>query len=240
MSKRGVRVVVGTQHAGIEKTASGLVNHLDNGMNLPTEVVMFATGREPYVEGLGLDKAGVALNAKGAIQVDAYSKTNIDNIYAVGDVTDRINLTPVAIREGAAFAQTVFHNNPMTFDHELVPSAVFCQPPVGTVGLSEGDARHVYKSVDIYVANFRAMKDTFYGGQERMLMKLVVDGETDRILGCHIVGPEAGEMIQLAAIAIKMGVTKAQWDNTCALHPSLAEELVTMSTKRPPAKLSAA
>jgi glutathione reductase (NADPH) len=240
MERRGVRVIVGAQHLSIEKTATGVINHLDNGVDCANDVVMFATGREPYVEGLGLDKAGVKLNAKGAIQVDDYSRTNVETIYAVGDVTDRINLTPVAIREAAAFAQTVFNNNPTKFDHELVPTAVFSQPPVGLVGLNETEARHAYKSVDIYSTRFRAMKEVFYGGQERVLMKLVVDGETDRILGVHIVGPEAAEMIQLAAVSVKMGVTKAQWDNTCALHPTLAEELVTMREKRAPMTMAAA
>src|SRR6201999_1347779 len=193
-----------------------------------------------YVEGLGLEAAGVKLNEKGAIAVDQYSRTNVPNIYAIGDVTDRINLTPVAIREGAAFAATVFGAKPTTFDHELVATAVFSQPPIGCVGMTETEARRAGKKVDIYQAKFRAMKHVFYGGQERVLMKLVVDGETNVILGCHVVGPEAPEMIQMAAIAVKMGVTKAQWDNTCALHPTMAEELVTMREKRPDMMLSVA
>jgi glutathione reductase (NADPH) len=240
MEKRGVRVMVGTQHERIEKTETGLVSHLTNDVAQASDVVMFATGREAYVEGMGLDKAGVALNAKGAVQVDDYSRTNVEHIYAVGDVTDRINLTPVAIREGMAFAQTLYGGQPTRFDHELVPTAVFSQPPVGTVGLTEAEARHAYKAVDIYMAKFRSLKETFFNGQERALMKLIVDGETDRILGCHIVAHEAPEMIQLAAVAVKMGVTKAQWDNTCALHPTLAEELVTMREKQAPVKLSVA
>jgi glutathione reductase (NADPH) len=194
----------------------------------------------PYVEELGLEAAGVRLNDKGAIAVDPYSRTNVDNIYAVGDVTDRINLTPVAIREAVAFAQTVYGGNPTSFDHDLVATAVFCQPPVGCVGLTETEARHAHKKVDIYVTKFRPMKEVFYGAQHRVLMKLVVDGDTDRVLGCHIVGPEAGEMIQMAAIAVKMGVTKAQWDATCAVHPTMAEELVTLREKRPDMVLSAA
>ena len=237
IEKRGIRLIVGTQHEKIEKTDAGLVNHLSNGVTCTSDVVMFATGRAPYVEGLGLDKAGVKLNDKGAIEVDDYSRTNVPNIYAVGDVTDRINLTPVAIREGAAFAETEFHGRPTTFDHELVASAVFSQPPVGAVGLSEADARHKYGKVDIYRAVFRPMKATFYGGQERMLMKLVVHPETQKLLGCHIVGPDAPEMIQMAAIALKMGATKQQWDSTCAVHPTAAEELVTMREKYVPMEL---
>jgi glutathione reductase (NADPH) len=240
IEKRGVKLIVGTQHERIEKTDQGLVSVLDNGVTLTTDQVMFATGRAPYVEGLGLENAGVKLNDKGAVAVDQYSRTSAPNIYAVGDVTDRINLTPVAIREAAAFAATVFANKPTAFDHELVPTAVFSQPPIGCVGLSEGEARRAGKTLDIYLTKFRPMKEVFHGGTERVLMKLVVDAKTDVILGCHIVGPDAPEMIQLAAVAIKMGVTKAQWDNTCALHPTLAEELVTMREKHVAMQLSPA
>ena len=234
MEKRGIKIILGSQHDKIEKTADGLVSHLTNHHKLTTDVVMFATGRKPKVEGLGLDKAGVKLNDAGAIEVDDYSRTNVENIWAVGDITDRINLTPVAIREGAAFAETVFKNNPTRYDHELVPSAVFSQPPVGVVGLTEGEARHSHGKIDIYRTVFRPMKETFYGGQHRTLMKLVVDAETQKILGCHIAGDDGPEMIQMAAIAIKMGVTKQQWDQTTALHPTAAEELVTMRDKYVP------
>ena len=240
IEKRGIRLMVGTQHVKIEKTADGLVNHLDNGVKCGSDVVMFATGRLPYVEGLGLAEAGVKLNAKGAIEVDDYSRTSVPNIYAVGDVTDRINLTPVAIREAAAFAATVFGKTPTKFDHEVIATAVFSQPPIGTVGMTETEARRAGRKVDIYSTRFRPMKEVFYGGQERVLMKLVVDGDTDQVLGCHIVGPEAGEMIQMAGIAVKMGVTKAQWDSTCAVHPTMAEELVTIREKRPDMVLSVA
>jgi glutathione reductase (NADPH) len=240
IERRGIKLIVGTQHKSIEKTDAGLVSCLDNGVILTTEQVMFATGRVPYVEGLGLEAAGVTLNDKGAIAVDDYSRTNVPNIYAVGDVTDRINLTPVAIREAAAFAATVFAGKPTRFDHELVPTAVFSQPPVGCVGMTEGEARRTRQAVDIYTTRFRPMKEVFAGGAERVLMKLVVDGVTDVILGCHIVGPESAEMIQMAAIAVKMGVTKADWDNTCALHPTMAEELVTMRDKVPTMQMSAA
>jgi glutathione reductase (NADPH) len=231
VTKRGLRLILGAEHTSIEKVGGGVINHLNNGVDCHTEVVMFATGREPYVEGLNLDKAGVTLNEKGAIQVDEYSRTSAANIWAIGDVTDRINLTPVAIREGSAFAMTEFQNIPTTFDHDMVPTAVFSQPAVGSVGLSEAEARHKYGKIDIYLTRFRPMKEAFMGGQERVLMKLVVEEKTQKIVGCHIVGSDGPEIIQLAAVAVKMGVTKQQWDSTCALHPTLAEELVTMREK---------
>lgn len=234
MKKRGVKVVLGCQHERIEKVAGGYLNHMSSGNAVETDLVMFATGRRPYVDGLGLENAGVKLNDAGAIAVDKFSKTNIENIWAVGDVTDRINLTPVAIREGAAFAQTEFYGNPTTFDHDMVASAVFSQPPVGSVGLSEADARHLHGKVDIYLSRFRPMKTTFYGGDERCLIKLVVEASSQKVLGCHVVGPDAPEIIQMAAVALKMGVTKQQWDSTCAVHPTLAEELVTMRDKYVP------
>jgi glutathione reductase (NADPH) len=240
IEQRGVRLMVGTRHERIEKTDDGFISHMDNGVKCRTDVVMFATGRAPYVDGLGLEKAGVLLNDKGAIAVDEFSRTNIENIYAVGDVTDRINLTPVAIREAAAFVQTVFGGQPTSFDHDMVATAVFSQPPVGCVGMSEAQARHAFHKVDIYMTKFRPMKESFHGGQERVLMKLVVDQATQKIVGCHIVGPEAADIIQMAAVAIKMGVTKAQWDSTCALHPTMAEELVTIREKHAPMETSAA
>ena len=237
MERRGIPIMTGCEHARIEKTATGLKSTLTNGHAVETDIVMYCTGRAPHTKGLGLETAGVAINGKGAVVVDAYSKTNVDNIWAVGDVTDRINLTPVAIREGAAFAETEYYGRPTAFDHEMVASAVFSQPPVGAVGMTEADARHRYGKVDIYRAVFRPMKATFYGGAERMLMKLIVDPATDKLLGCHIVGPDAPEMIQMAAIALKMGATKAQWDSTCAVHPTAAEELVTMREKYVPPEL---
>ncbi len=239
IEKRGIKVILGCRHTSLEKSDTGVVSHLDSGHTMETDVVMFATGREPYTAGLGLEAAGVALNERGAVIVDQFSRTNVENIWAVGDVTDRINLTPVAIREGAAFAETEFRGNPTSFDHADVASAVFSQPPVGTVGLSEADARHGGRRITIYRSVFRPMKSTFYGGEERMLMKLVVDTATDRVLGCHIVGPDAPEMIQLAAVAIKLGVTKPQWDQTCAVHPTAAEELVTMREPYVPVGMTA-
>jgi glutathione reductase (NADPH) len=239
MERRGITIILGSEHTRLEQVAGGVKGTLTSGHTLESDVVMYCTGREPYTAGLGLETAEVALNERGAVVVDAYSKTNVDNIWAVGDVTDRINLTPVAIREGAAFAETEFRGRPTSFDHEMVASAVFSQPPVGSVGLTEADARHQFGKVDIYRAVFRPMKSTFYGGQDRMLMKLVVHPETDKLLGCHIVGPDAPEMIQMAAIALKMGATKAQWDSTCAVHPTAAEELVTMREKYIPPELGA-
>lgn len=237
LERRGITVILGCQHVSLEKSEGGIVSHLSSGHALETDQVLFATGRAPNTAGLGLEKAGVALSERGAVVVDEFSKTNVDSIWAVGDVTDRINLTPVAIREGAAFAETEFAGRPTRFDHRDVASAVFSQPPVGVVGLSEADARHGGVKIDIYRSVFRPMKATFYGGEERMLMKLVVDAASGRVLGCHIVGPDAPEIIQMAAIAIKLGITKAQWDETCAVHPTAAEELVTMREPYVPPEL---
>ncbi len=239
MEARGIKVRLGTRISKIEKTAEGLVIACSDGHTSATDVVMFALGREPYTQDLGLDAAGVQVSENGAVKVDAYSRSNVENIWAVGDVTDRINLTPVAIREGAAFAQTEFFNNPTTFDHEMVASAVFTQPQIGSVGLSEADARHKYGKVDIYLSKFRPMKETFYGGHQQAMVKLVVEQGSERILGCHVVAPDGPEIIQMAAIAMKMGVTKPQWDSTCAVHPTLAEELVTMRDKVAPPSLGA-
>jgi glutathione reductase (NADPH) len=238
LKRRGIKVVLASQHERIEKTEAGIVSHLTDNLAITSDVVMFATGRKPHTKGLGLEAAGVELDDKGAVVVDQFSRTSVENIWAIGDVTDRMNLTPVAIREAVAFADTVFHDKPSGFDHDCVPTAVFSQPPVGTVGLTEAEARHKHRRIDIYKTRFRPMKTAFAGSDERMLMKLVVDGETDRVLGCHIVGDDGPEMIQLAAIAIKMGVTKAQWDLTCALHPTAAEELVTMRNKYVPPELA--
>ncbi len=240
MERRGIRIVLGCEHAAIEKTDEGLVSHLTSGRTETHDVVMFATGRAPKTGDLGLEAAGVAVDEKGAIVVDEYSRTTAPNIWAVGDVTDRINLTPVAIREAMAFVETAFLGRPASFDHDTVASAVFSQPPVGSVGLTEAQARHGGRKVEIYRSTFRPMKTTFYGGEEHMLMKLVTDAQSGRILGCHIVGADAPEMIQMAAIAIKMGVTKTQWDQTCAVHPTAAEELVTMREPYSPPELALA
>jgi glutathione reductase (NADPH) len=194
---------------------------------------MFATGRWPSTRGLGLEKAGVKLGENGEVLVDEYSRSSAANIYAVGDVTDRVNLTPVAIREGHAFADTVFGGKPRSLDHELIPTAVFSTPEVATVGLPEHVACEQYPKLDVYRARFRALKHTLSGRDEFVIMKLLVDGESDKVVGCHMLGPDAAEIIQMAAVALKMGATKADFDATVALHPSLAEEFVTLREKRP-------
>jgi glutathione reductase (NADPH) len=240
MERRGIKVILGCEHTRLDKTETGIVSHLTSGHAIEQDVVLFATGRAPNTAGLGLDKAGVALNDKGAVVVDPFSRTSVENIWAVGDVTDRINLTPVAIREAMAFFDTAFLGRPTSFDHENVASAVFSQPPVGAVGMTEAEARRSGRKVEVYRSVFRPMKVTLYGGEERTLMKLVVEAPHGRVLGCHVVGPDAPEIIQMAAIAIKMGVTKTQWDSTCAVHPTAAEELVTMREPYVPAELALA
>ena len=198
-----------------------------NGMEHTFDCVLFATGRDPNTHDMGLEDVGVELGRRGEIVVDAYSQTKVPSIYAIGDVTNRVNLTPVAIREGMAFVETVFKANPTPVDHDLIPSAVFTQPEMGTVGLSEEDARE-QEPVDIYCTSFRPMRTAFAGRPDRVLMKLVVSKETRKVLGCHIVAPGAGEMIQLAGVAIKMGATKEDFDRTVAVHPTMSEEIVTM------------
>lgn len=240
IQRRGIQVILGCEHEAIEKTSTGLLNKLKTGMEIETDVVMFATGRIPHVKGLGLEAAGVELNERGAIKVDDYSRTGVENIWAVGDVTDRVNLTPVAIREAVAFVETAFKNNPSRVDYADIPTAVFSQPPVGVVGLTEHDARQKYGKVDVYMSRFRPMRFAFVGVEERTLMKLIVRAEDGVVVGCHIVGPDAPEMIQLAGIAVKAGLTKVQWDATCAVHPTAAEELVTMREKYVETQLTAA
>jgi glutathione reductase (NADPH) len=230
MERRGIRVICKRIVEAIEKVDHGLCVELSDHDDIVVDQVMFATGRRPNVSGLGLEIAGVGLDEKGEIAVDEFSRTSVPHIYAVGDVTDRIALTPVAIREGHAFADTVFGGKPTAVDYISVPTAVFSEPEIGVIGLTEAQAREQFHKVDIYKTSFRPMKTVFIDGQRRMLMKLVVDGTTDRVLGCHIVGPDAGEMIQVLGIAIKMGATKADFDATMAVHPTVAEELVTMRT----------
>ena len=237
LKRKGVKVITNASPVRIEKTGDKFTTHLSNKESVTCDKVLFALGREPNTKGLGLDKAGVKLNDKGAVAVDEYSRTNVPHIFAVGDVTDRMNLTPVAIREGQAFAQTEFMNLSTAFDHADVPHAVFAQPPAGVVGLSEAEARKTYGKIDIYKARFRPMKDMLTGDEERVLMKIVVRAEDDRVVGVHIVGPDAPEIIQAVAIAVKMGASKADFDRTCALHPSIAEELVTIREKFVPPEL---
>ncbi|MEM7684128.1 MAG: glutathione-disulfide reductase [Pseudomonadota bacterium] len=229
MAKKGVAFKFNTDVTRIDKIDAGLVVTLTDGSTQEVDLVMFATGRIPNTARMGLENAGVALGKKGEVIVDAWSQTNIPSIYAVGDVTDRMALTPVAIREGQAFAETVFNSNPTKPDHELVATAVFTQPEIGTVGLGEEQAREDHE-LDVYVSTFRAMMHTISGRDEKMLMKMIVEKSSQKVLGVHIVGHGAGEMIQMAAIAVKMGATKADFDRTVAVHPTASEELVTMKT----------
>jgi glutathione reductase (NADPH) len=230
MERRGIKVICKRIVEAVEKVDHGLCVELSDHEDIVVDQVMFATGRRPNVKGLGLEAAGVRLDDKGAIEVDRFSRTSVPHIHAVGDVTDRIALTPVAIREGHAFADTVFGNRPTAADHVNVPTAVFSEPEIGVIGLTATQAREDFPRVDIYKTSFRTMKTAFLGGEARVLMKLVVDGASDRVLGCHIIGPDAAEMIQVLGIAIRMGATKADFDATMAVHPTLAEELVTMRT----------
>lgn len=231
MDMKGVRIITGQVFTKVEKTSSGLRATLTSGDTLEADALMFAIGRDPNTEGLGLDAAGVKLGKKGEIIVDEYSRTNVENIYAVGDVTDRANLTPIAIREGHAFADTVFGDKPTKVDHSIIPTAIFSQPEMGTVGLTEAEAREHYDEIDVYKTAFRALKNTLSGSQERTFMKLIVDAKTDKMLGVHIMGTASGELIQAVGIAVTMGATKAQFDMTIAVHPTAAEELVTLKEK---------
>ena len=231
MEKRGVRIVTGCKVAAVERGSAHLSVHMNSGNHISADCVMFATGRVPNVSKLGLQDAGVQIAKNGGIAVDEYSRTSALNIYAVGDVTNRINLTPVAIREGHAFADTVFGGKPTAVDHSNVPTAVFCEPEVGAVGLTEAEARERLAQTDIYKSMFRPLKATLSGRDTTVLLKLVVDGLSGRVVGCHVVGEAAAEMVQIAAIAVKMRATKADFDATMALHPTAAEELVTMRTR---------
>jgi glutathione reductase (NADPH) len=231
MEKEGITILTGCTVNKVDKHGKEFTSRLSNGSSIASERVMFAIGRHPNVANLGLEKAGVAINAKnGGIAVDSFSRTSVPNIYAIGDVTHRVNLTPVAIREGHAFADTVFGKRQVQVDHVDIPTAVFCQPEVGTVGLTQAQARAQFSHVDVYKATFRPMKATLSGRDTRVLMKLIVDATSDRVVGCHIVGDGAAEMVQVLGIAIKMKATKADFDSTMALHPTAAEELVTMRT----------
>src|SRR5271155_1417611 len=231
MEARGIKVITGCKVAAIEKAGQHFSARLSSGNHIAVDCVMFATGRLPNVGKMGLLECGVEIGKNGGIAVDEYSRTAVQNIYAVGDVTNRINLTPVAIREGHAFADTVFGGRPTAVDHANVPTAVFSEPEVGTVGLTEAQARAVLGRTDIYRAVFKPLKATLSGRDTRVLLKLVVDGLDGRVVGCHVVGEGAAEMAQIAAIAVKMGASKADFDATMALHPTIAEELVTMRQK---------
>jgi glutathione reductase (NADPH) len=227
MQARGITIHCGTDVMRLERVEDGIRAVSTDGSDAVFDQVLYATGRKPNAAGIGLEALGVHFGRQGQIVVDSYSQTAVPSIYAVGDVTGRINLTPVAIREGHAFADTVFRGVPTMADHELVASAVFTQPEMGAVGLTEEAAR-AQEEVEIFAATFRPMHSLFAGRQDRVLMKLVVSVATRKVLGCHIVGPQAGELIQLAAVAVKMGATKEDFDRTVAVHPTMSEELVTM------------
>ena len=232
MQRMGIRIATGAVFTKIEDIGAGARRvHLSTGAKIDADLVFWAVGRKPATQGMGLEAAGVRLGKDGAVIVDEFSRTNIPNIFAVGDVTDRVQLTPVAIREGAAFAETEFNDNPQKVDYAFIPKAVFAQPPVGSVGYSEEDARKKFGKIDIYKTDFRPMKNTLSGAESRTFMKLVVDAATDKVLGVHIVGEGAPEMVQCLAIAVKAGVRKKDFDDTMALHPTSAEELVLMRTK---------
>jgi glutathione reductase (NADPH) len=230
MEKAGIRVLKCNEIVGVDGRPGNLDVQLRDGKAVAVERVVMATGRVPNTSGLGLEAAGVAMDRAGAVVVDAFSQSSVPSIYAVGDVTNRANLTPVAIREGHAFADTVFGDKAVRVDHALIPTAVFSTPELGTAGLTEAQARERYPDVVVFKADFRPMKATLSGSPERTLMKLVVDKTTDRVLGVHILGEGAGEMIQCLGIALRMGATKADFDATMAVHPTAAEELVTMRT----------
>lgn len=233
MEKRGIILKTESVIRSIEAQGDQYSLRLAGGEIIETDLVMYATGRKPNTTDLGLQEVGVELNDKGAIVVNGFSSTGVDSIWAVGDVTDRANLTPVAIAEGVAFVETAFKNNPTQIDHSNIPTAVFSSPPIGTVGLTEDEARIKYTDIDVYVSRFKPMKYTLSGRDEQTFMKLIVDAKTDVVVGCHMMGLDAPEIIQGLGIALKCGATKAQFDATVGIHPSAAEEFVTMREKRP-------
>jgi len=231
LERAGVALSMNATITKLEAAGAARRVTLSNGESHEADVVLYAIGRDPNTSGLGLERAGVKTSPDGAVIVDEFSQSSVESIYAIGDVTNRMNLTPVAIRDGHAFADTIYNARPTPVDHRSVPSAVFGRPPIGAVGLTEADARRSHTAVDVYRTNFRPMRTAFIGGEQRTLMKLVVDGTTDQLLGVHVAGTDAPEMIQLAAVAVKAGITKQQWDSTVALHPTAAEELVLMREK---------
>jgi glutathione reductase (NADPH) len=230
---RGIEIRARTQVTRIDKHEHGVDLATASGGSLSADLVMYATGRKPNTRGMGLAEVGVQLNKANAVAVDEWSRTTMPHIYAIGDVTDRLNLTPVAIAEGRALAETLFNDNPTKIDHANVATAVFSQPPIGTVGLTERRARQIHGAIDVYRARFKPMKHTLSGRDERTLMKLVVDRASDRVLGCHMLGADAPEIIQGLAIAVTCGATKRQFDRTIGIHPTAAEEFVTMRDKVP-------
>jgi len=238
-AKRGVRILAGRRITAVESQGEARVAHLYDGTELLADEVMFAIGRRPNTEGLVLDRAGVERGWDGRVVVDEASRSSVDNIYAVGDVTDRVNLTPAAIREGHAFADSLFGQRPWMADHAMVPTAVFSTPEIGTVGLPEHEAAERAGPLDIYKARFRPLRATLSGRDERMLMKLIVSRTSGKVVGCHVLGADAAEIVQMAAIALRMGATKADFDATMALHPTAAEELVTLREAWTPPEMPA-
>ncbi|SDG33995.1 glutathione-disulfide reductase [Pelagibacterium luteolum] len=230
MRERGIRFRYGYNISRLRKDGDGVCVSFSHGEEATFDAVMFATGRRPNTDGLGLETADVQRDQTGAIVVDEYSRSSSPSIYAVGDVTGRAALTPVAIREGSAFAQTVFNNTPTTVPYHLIPTAVFSEPEIGTVGLSEEIAAERHRSIDVYITRFRPMMNTLSDKLEKMMLKLITETDTGRVLGCHIMGPGAGEMIQLVAIPIGMNATKENFDHAIAVHPTAAEELVTFKS----------
>ena len=232
MALRGIKIRTQLDPVALKKTDAGMQISLNDGTTMLADQVLYASGRKPKTEGLNLDAIGITPDVHGAIPVDEFSRTSHKHIYAIGDVTNRMNLTPVAIREAVAFVETAFKDNATAYDYENIPTAVFSQPQIGTVGLTEAEATEQGIKYDVYQTRFRSMKTAFVMGESRIFMKLIVDQKSDVVLGVHIVGGEAGEIIQLAGIAVKAKLTKAQWDATCAVHPTAAEELVTLKDKR--------
>ncbi|MTI16739.1 glutathione-disulfide reductase [Rhodobacteraceae bacterium RKSG542] len=228
MDKKGIAVKTEDTIVRIEKSGEVYTVHTKAGEAIEVDLVVSAIGRRPNIAGLGLESVGVEVDAAGAIKVSADSQTNVESIYAVGDVTNRANLTPVAIREGHAFADSIFGNKEWTVDHSMIPTAVFSQPELGTVGMTQAEAQKLYKNIDIYKASFRPMKNTLSGRDEKTMMKIIVDADSDKILGIHLMGHDAGELIQIIGVTMVMGATKADYDRTIAVHPTAAEELVTM------------
>ncbi len=227
----GIDVKLGAEPTEIKKSSGGLIVSFNDGSKIGTDCVFMATGRKPHTLGLGLENAGVKIDKSGAVIVDEYSRSSAKNIYAVGDVTNRVNLTPVAIREAMAFIDTVYKDNPRGYDHSNIASAVFTRPPVGVVGLTEAEARESYKHIEVYTTNFRPMKNVIAGKDERCFMKLITVGRKETVVGIHLVGDDTAEIIQALGVAVKAGLTKADFDATCAVHPTLAEEIVTLSKR---------
>ncbi len=226
--QNGIKLIFGASPKEIKEVGGGYKVTMDDGSQIGTDLVMMATGRVPHTSGLGLEKAGVKTDDKGAVIVDEYSQSTTANIYAVGDVTNRVNLTPVAIREGNAFVETVYKNNPTAYDHSNIASAVFTRPAVGTVGITEQQANDEGRKIKVYTSSFKPMKNTLSGAPQKYFMKLITEGRRETVVGCHIVGDDAAEIIQAVGIAVKAKLTKAQFDATCAVHPTAAEELVTL------------